>query len=83
MKSMWRHFMDVWASHRCVLGGGGCTPEHQEEALCAVIFNASGYLHELLKLSNQVPAPDPAVDTDLFDAIDTPSPPPPSYGWAE
>ncbi len=44
MKSLWRHFMDVWTAHR--------DPEiaiDQEAALCAVIFNASGYLHELLK----------------------------------
>lgn len=45
MKSMWRHFMTVWTKHRAIeLDDGGI-----EEALCAVIFNASGYLHELLK----------------------------------
>lgn len=44
MKSMWRHFMDLWVSHR---------NNHKsaviQDSLCAVIFNASGYLHELLK----------------------------------
>lgn len=45
MKSAWRHFMEWWRSHRRVPEAG----DNMEEALCAVIFNASGYLHELLK----------------------------------
>jgi hypothetical protein len=44
MKSMWRHFVDLWKEHR-----GVKTQEGIEDALCAVIFNASGYLHEHLK----------------------------------
>ncbi len=44
MKSGWRHFMDWWLHHRCEDGEGSL-----EDALCALIFNASGYLHELLK----------------------------------
>lgn len=54
MKSMWRHFMDLWTFHR--------NPQEKsldwlkrEEALCAVIFNASGYLHELLKSKDNYP----------------------------
>ncbi len=43
MKSLWRHFMEAWTIHR---GGKGCI----EEALCAVLFNAMGILHERLKL---------------------------------
>ena len=43
MKSLWRHFFDVWAAHR-----GLPTKESQEEALCALLFNAQGYLFELL-----------------------------------
>lgn len=44
MKSGWRHFFDWWKGHRA----------HDPEVelvipLLAVIFNASGYLHELLK----------------------------------
>lgn len=42
IKSAFRHFMDWWKAHR---NGGGDV----EEALCAVIFNAMGYLHEVLK----------------------------------
>ena len=44
MKSMYRHFMDVWMEHR-----GYDTKVGQEEALCALIFNAQGYLFELLQ----------------------------------
>ena len=43
MKSGWRHFMDWWKEHR-----GHESREGLEEALCAVIFNAQGYLHEVL-----------------------------------
>jgi hypothetical protein len=44
IKSAWRHFIDVWAGHR-----GHATPDDIETNLCALIFNASGYLHERLK----------------------------------
>jgi hypothetical protein len=46
MKSAWRHFMEVWREHRTPW-----TPETSgvvEEALCALLFNIQGYLHELL-----------------------------------
>lgn len=46
MKSMWRHFMDVWTAHR---GYGYGSDEWLETALCAVLFNVCGYLHEILK----------------------------------
>jgi hypothetical protein len=41
VKSMWRHFFDVWKWHR----NGGANPEE----LCALLFNVMGYLHETLK----------------------------------
>lgn len=44
MKSMWRHFMDVFKNHR-----GVPADEDIKTALCAVLFNASGYLHEAMK----------------------------------
>lgn len=44
MKSGWRHFVDWWKEHRGIPSRDGL-----EEALCALIFNASGYLHEHLK----------------------------------
>lgn len=44
IKSGFRHFMDWWMEHD---GYGG--REDIEEALCALLFNVSGYLHEHLK----------------------------------
>lgn len=44
MKSGWRHHMDWWKEHRGIPTEAGV-----EEALCAVIFNAQGYLLEHLK----------------------------------
>lgn len=49
MKSMWRHFMDVWMAWRNV--GTPLTPYGFQEALCALLFNVMGLLHELLKES--------------------------------
>lgn len=43
IKSAWRHFMDVWKQHR-----GLATEETLEDALCALLFNIQGYLHETL-----------------------------------
>lgn len=45
-KSLQRHNLDVWLLHR---GWKPVTETDLETALCAVIFNASGWLHELLK----------------------------------
>ena len=44
IKSAFRHFMDWWLEHR-----GNKSREGVEEALCALIFNVQGYLHEYLK----------------------------------
>jgi len=53
MKSLWRHFMDVWMWHRVPTLKPylfrTLDSDEIEESLCAVIFNASGYLHEVLK----------------------------------
>jgi hypothetical protein len=46
IKSCWRHFMDWWKYHR------GDKSVDIEEVLCAVMFNAMGYLHETLKERN-------------------------------
>lgn len=49
MKGMWRHFLHLWLRHR------GHTPNDSnagatiEEDLCAIIFNAQGYLHTVIK----------------------------------
>lgn len=50
MKSLLRHVMDLWLIHR---GREVTRPEDGsvvdvEHALCAVLFNAQGYLHEVL-----------------------------------
>ena len=64
MKSMLRHVMDVWAIHR----GWKGSADELEEALCAVLFNVQGYLHELRKqrLGNGPIACQPAVDESVL-----------------
>lgn len=44
MKSGFRHFVDWWKEHRNIT-----TKDGIEEALCALMFNTMGYLHEYLK----------------------------------
>ena len=44
MKSGWRHFFDWWLAHR-----GFASRDGIEEAVCALLFNAMGYLSVLLK----------------------------------
>lgn len=51
MKSAFRHFHDWWKQHR-----KWKSAEDIEDSICAVIFNASAYLHERLK-ARQGPKP--------------------------
>ena len=52
MKSMWRHFLDVWSIHRGIKRYGDKGDElSMQEALCALLFNVQGLLHEVLKKS--------------------------------
>jgi hypothetical protein len=44
MKSMWRHFFDVWCNHR-----GVPAKDKLKESLCALLFNVMGMLHEIIK----------------------------------
>ena len=44
IKSGFRHFMDWWKEHR-----GWGSRDGIEDALCALIFNAMGYLLEVLR----------------------------------
>lgn len=46
MDSMARHFFDVWLHHR---GFPERAAEPLEVALCGLMFNVQGYLHETLK----------------------------------
>ena len=48
MKSAWRHFMDWWLEHR-----GHKSREGLEDALCGLLFNVAGYLHESLKVKQE------------------------------
>ena len=43
MKSLMRHFMDLWKEHRGYRSRDGI-----EEALCGIMFNSMGYLFEIL-----------------------------------
>jgi len=44
MKSGWRHFVDWWREHRNFASHEGVV-----WALCGLLFNVNGYLHEYLK----------------------------------
>jgi len=50
VKSLLRHAFDVWKLHR-----GLPASEDEETALCAVMFNAMGKLHEVLKAKGAKP----------------------------
>jgi hypothetical protein len=45
IKSMWRHFIDVWTMAHAL----EVQRPAEEEALCALLFNVMGYLHETIK----------------------------------
>lgn len=47
MKSGWRHFMGWWLDHHGYQGQEGV-----DEALCGLLFNVMGYLHEQLLMEN-------------------------------
>lgn len=61
MKSGWRHFVDWWKEHR-----GISTKDGIEEALCALMFNVMGYLHEYLKSCKTDPDPRPFVEQGII-----------------
>jgi hypothetical protein len=55
MKSLWRHLVAVWTLHR----GNSLPPDEQgrevtlNTALSALMFNAQGYLHEVVKAGSK------------------------------
>ena len=51
MKSLWRHFLDLWFMHRGYKRYDDITREELtlSGVLCAILFNVMGYLHETLK----------------------------------
>lgn len=48
MKGLWRHMHHAWTRHRGYEVSDPKAAANIEDDLCAVIFNASGYLHELM-----------------------------------
>ena len=51
IKSLFRHFIDLWQTHRGHATRDKDTGEvvGMEDSACAILFNVSGFLHELLK----------------------------------
>lgn len=69
VKSAFRHFFDMWSEHR-----GIATPEGLELAICGLLFNAMGYLHEHLKAKGIAPNIAPTSGAEHH-AIEAPMPP--------
>jgi hypothetical protein len=55
IKSLWRHFLDLWFMHRGYKRTDKATGEvlNMKEVLCAILFNVQGYLYEILKEENK------------------------------
>ena len=49
LDSLGRHFVDTWLLTEGYSAEDNHGPVDLESVLCAIIFNASGYLHEILK----------------------------------
>jgi hypothetical protein len=49
MKSLWRHFFDLWKLYRGLKATDNNGPVSVEDAACGILFNTMGYLHEYLK----------------------------------
>lgn len=55
MKSAWRHFMDWWELHRSTddtIPDFDGEPVEIDDAICGLLFNLQGYLHEHLKIKH-------------------------------
>lgn len=71
-KGMWRHFLHFWTRHRgWPVRDPGASPNIEED-LCAIIFNAQGYLHELVKARLSCAAAEPVEyrDDECMDLTD-------------
>jgi hypothetical protein len=55
IKSLWRHFHDLWCLHRGYIRTDKLTGNKisKKEALCAILFNVQGYLFEELRKENK------------------------------
>ena len=49
VKGLWRHFLHLWTRHRGYVVQDEKAAANAEDDCCAIIFNASGALFELLK----------------------------------
>jgi hypothetical protein len=67
MKGMWRHFLHLWTRHRGWNVRDPLAAADREEDLCAILFNAQGYLHELIKQRESVSI-DKGVKSNATDA---------------
>lgn len=74
MKSMMRHFMEVWGIHR------GTREGSMEDALNALMFNVMGYQFEHLK-QKAVPVESSYVGVDYAERVTIPIPPAYSGDW--
>ncbi len=52
IKSGWRHLVAWWQLHRGIAPEENGEPISLEDALCGLLFNVQGYLHEHLKRAN-------------------------------
>lgn len=48
-KGLWRHVLHFWTRHRGFKVMDKDATADMQEDLCSIIFNAQGYLHEILK----------------------------------
>lgn len=55
MKGLWRHLLHLWTRHRGYMVQDPKASSNIEEDLCAIIFNAQGYLFEILKAKRKAP----------------------------
>jgi len=70
MKSMWRHFLDIWSIHRGIARFDETGKEIDKvEALCATLFNVQGMLHEELKRKAELKNPYKAIYNTPFTYI--------------
>jgi hypothetical protein len=68
VSSLWRHFMDVWKWRRDVPA-----QEDIKTALCAMMFNTMGLLHEVLKMEDigAIETSDSILDGSTLDVSQT------------
>lgn len=67
IKSLWRHFLDLWYLHRGYnrvdkIDGHEIT---KKEACCAILFNIQGYLYEILKTKETIKKPKTSEKTTI------------------